>query len=125
MEKNQCIRIIDQAFAGMQLRQEKFAIVRTFPDVQQIVLPSGDIKQAKDVRVDLVISEHNENYVRVFYHERHQEILPFSALEEKMFALNFLQKNAILPSSEKFLEARSLLNSISCTLTEAMIHGDY
>jgi hypothetical protein len=125
MENLQFIQVIEQAFEGMQSRQETFAIVRLFDYVQQITLPSAGIQQAYYVRVDLIVSQEKENSIRILYRDRQFELLPFSRPKEQIIAVECLRKNNVLPTAQEFLGARSLLNSMSCTATEILIHGDY
>ncbi|MCX6824055.1 MAG: hypothetical protein NT085_02920 [candidate division SR1 bacterium] len=110
MENYQCTQIIEQAFTGMQSRQEKFVIVRLFDNVKDITLPVGGIQRAYYARIDLIIQKKSDKYVRILYRDKTQELLPFSTIEKQLVAVECLRTNNILPTPQEFLDARSLLN---------------
>lgn len=112
MENYQWAQIIGQTFMGMQSRKERFVIIRLFDNIKEITLPVGGIQHAYYVRIDLIIQNNNDKYVRILYRDKTQELLPFSTPEEQIIAIDCLRSNDILPTSQEFLEARSLLNTI-------------
>lgn len=111
MENSQLAQIIKQAFVGMQSRQEHFVIVRLFDDIKKITLPVGGIQHTYYARIDLIIQENNDTYIKILYRDKTQELLPFSTLTEQILAVECLCTNAILPTAQEFLDARSLFNT--------------
>jgi len=111
MENYQCTQIIEQTFAGMQSRQEHFIIVRLFDNVKEITLPVGGIQCAYYARIDLIIQKNGDKYVRILYRDKTQELLPFSTIKKQLIVVECLRTNNILPTSQEFLDARSLLNT--------------
>ena len=111
MENSQLAQIIEQAFAGMQSRKETFVIVRLFDNVKKITLPIGGVQHAYYARIDLIIQENNDTYIKILYRDKIQELLPFSTVEQQILAVECLRINAILPTAQEFLDARSLLNT--------------
>lgn len=111
MKKNMLyIEAIDQAFLGMEQRNECFVIVRTF-EVGSIFLPAGDSVSTNNlVRIDL-LRKYDVPTIRILYDGNKQECFPFYSDEEKEFVVEYLKHNNILPTLEEFLEARSLINT--------------
>lgn len=126
------ISAIDQAFIGMSQRKEKSAIVRLFEfdEPKSLVFPS-QVYQAHFAKISLV-RDRRKRCVRILYRsadEKNPEgrfkMFPWNtAMHEKSQFLRLLKLYRILPSEDEFLQARSLLNSMSCTTVESIIHGD-
>jgi hypothetical protein len=118
-------RIIDEAFEGMILRKEKMAIVRfiEFKEPRLISFPSADNQEVSSVSVRL-IRERKMNLIKVMFASQQHESIRFLSHDDKKFAVEFLQKNRIMPTPCDFLDAKSLKNSLGCSTVENMFHGD-
>ena len=82
-----------------------------FDNLKKITLPIGGVQYAYYARIDLIIQENNDTYIKILYRDKTPELLPFSTLAEQMSAVECLRTNNILPTAQEFLEARSLLNT--------------
>lgn len=124
MRKSEWINIIDQAFEGMKQRNEESAIVRLFDKTMQLTLPSGGIQLAHFVKI-IFKRVQDQNIIKVLFRDHNMhELLTFMTPEEKRIAVEFLLINDIMPTPQEILEAKSLVNSMSCSAVESMIHGD-
>lgn len=112
MKNSDFIRIIDEAFDRMLERNEESVIVYYFDNVQQIVLPSGGILQCDFIKIIMRYVAKEVRVIKVLYRNKNiHEILFFGPiLEEKIETIKYLRRNNIMPTPEKWKEARSLSN---------------
>lgn len=124
MKNSQYIKIIDQTFEGMKRKKETSIIIRLFENITQFIVPSGGVLQTNFAKI-ILVRVYNQNIINVLYRKNNiYEPLIFMTHEDKQAAVECLRMNKILPSAEEFINARSLLHSLSCTAVEGMIHGD-
>lgn len=124
MNKTRFITIIVKAFQEMQTRKETSAFVKKFEFTEpKTLMLHNRCFQANFVRISL-LREKNKRFINLIYREGQRILLEVNFPDEQAIAWEYLQKNEIMPTAQEFLDARSLLNSISCEAVEHMIHGD-